>query len=62
MHDAADLVTTAGGGRRPGGEAALRGWLLGRAGWRVVAVTRWEWEAWAEEADRRDYLRRRLEL
>ena len=54
------FIRAAGGGRRPNGATLLKRGLLRRAGWRVVAVPHWEWEACAGAAEQQAYLRRRL--
>ena len=56
------FVTLAGGGRRPNGATALKRRLLARAGWRVVGVPYWEWEACAGPEAQAAYLRRLLGL
>ena len=56
------FVALAGGGRRPSGATALKRRLLARAGWRVVAVPYWEWEACAGPEAQAAYLRRLLGL
>ena len=55
------FIAAAGGGRRPCGATALKRRLLARAGWRVVPVPHWEWEACAAPPQRRDCLRRLLQ-
>jgi hypothetical protein len=49
-----------GGRRRPNGAAALKRRLLARAGWRVITVPYWEWDACPGEPARQAYLRRLL--
>ena len=56
------FVSLPGGGRRPNGATALKRRLLARAGWRVVAVPYWEWEACAGPEARAAYLQRLLGL
>ena len=55
------FIAAAGGGRRASGATALKRRLLARAGWRVVSVAHWEWEACAAPPQQRDYLRRLLQ-
>ena len=57
------FLAPAGGGdrRRPSGATALKRGLLGLAGWRVVSVPHWEWDACAGPASQREYLRGRLQ-
>ena len=54
------FIWAAGGGRRPNGATLLKRGLLRRAGWRVLSVPHWEWEACAGAAEQQAYLRRRL--
>ncbi len=49
-----------GGGWRPNGATRLKRRLLGRAGWRVVSVPHWEWDACAGPAEQAAFLRRLL--
>ena len=54
------FVGLAGSGRRKSGATALKRRLLERAGWRVVDVPFWEWDAFWGPEKQAEYLRRRL--
>jgi hypothetical protein len=54
------FVAMEGGGWRPNGATLLKRRLLGRAGWRVVSVPYWEWDACAGPAEQEACLRRLL--
>ena len=54
------FVGLAGSGSRKSGATALKRRLLERAGWRVVDVPFWEWDAVGGPEKQAEYLRRRL--